>query len=129
MSAFLCAVVVAVVMLGGAGAKAQLDPPLVLVVNSFGDAADVNVGDTICDTDAGAAGEQCTLRAAIQEANAFQVVGADTILFDSALNLGTISLNSALPDIATHLHIAGPGAKLLRIQRSTAPGTPNFSRS
>ena len=41
-----------------------------LVVNSIGDQPDSTVGDDRCDTDGNAAnGDQCTLRAAIQEAN------------------------------------------------------------
>lgn len=44
------------------------------VVNSTGDAVDSNVGDGLCN-----AGGACTLRAAIQEANA--VPGKDTIIF------------------------------------------------
>jgi len=42
-------------------------PPLNLTY-TLGDAADVTL-DGICDTDTGTAGDQCTLRAAIQEAN------------------------------------------------------------
>ncbi len=91
------------------GAKAQAGSPLFLKVNSLADAADTNAGDGKCDTDAGTAGDQCTLRAAIQEANA--VAGADTIRFDPVLNLGTISLNTPLPEIATDLIINGPGAE------------------
>jgi len=46
---------------------------VVFTVNSTADLVDANVGDGVCD----AGGSVCTLRAAIQEANA--VVGADTI--------------------------------------------------
>lgn len=106
--------------------RAQVVSPLHLNVNSLADTPDINAGDGLCDSDGTTNGEQCTLRAAIQEANAFAVAGADTITFDPALNLGTISLNSALPEIATNLIITGPGANLLRVQRSTAGGTPNF---
>jgi hypothetical protein len=38
-------------------------------VSDGGDAVDIAIGDGVCDSD-GAAGEQCTLRAAVQEANA-----------------------------------------------------------
>ena len=51
-------------------------------VNDLGDAPDATPGDDICAT----AGAVCTLRAAIQEANAH--AGADTIVFSVA---GTIS--------------------------------------
>jgi CSLREA domain-containing protein len=48
-------------------------------VNSTGDGADANTADNICDSDLGTADEQCTLRAAIQQANATS--GADQINF------------------------------------------------
>src|SRR6476646_2942878 len=47
---------------------------LTITVNSSGDADALNP-NTDCDTDAGTPGEQCTLRAAIQRANA--VAGED----------------------------------------------------
>jgi hypothetical protein len=46
-------------------------------VTTTADVVDTNVGDGLCDTDAVTAGEQCTLRAAVQEANAGST--ADTI--------------------------------------------------
>lgn len=60
------------------------------VVDNLGDAADANVGDGICAT----AGGVCTLRAALQEANANGAT-ADTITFSVA---GTITLTTSLPD-------------------------------
>jgi len=79
------------------------------VINATGDAVDATPGDGICDTgglnSAGAA--ECTLRAAIQEANAF--AGGDTISFNipttepgySAAPLSyTIQPASALPSIS-----------------------------
>jgi CSLREA domain-containing protein len=47
------------------------------LVNSTADLTDANPGDGICDTSA--SGGVCTLRAAIQEANAFDDGGPDTI--------------------------------------------------
>src|SRR6266542_1252311 len=94
---------------------------LTLTVNTLGDAADSSVGDGHCDTDPGTAGDQCTLRAAIQEANA--VFGDDTISFSVT---GTINLTGALPDIISNVTINGPGSAVLTVQRSTAGGTPNF---
>lgn len=70
-------------------------------VNLLTDAADVNPGDGICDTIAGGAAD-CTLRAAIQEANA--VAGADIINFSVT---GTINLTSALPAIISQVTITG----------------------
>jgi CSLREA domain-containing protein len=52
------------------------------VVNDPGDAPDLDTTDGACDTDAGTLGNQCTLRAAIQQANAN--VGTDTITFSGA---------------------------------------------
>ena len=98
--------------------------PLTLVVNTLGDAADTSVGDGVCDTDAGTAGDQCTLRAAIQETNSAPT--DDTINFSLPAS-STITLNSVLPGIAGKLVINGPGPNLLTVQRSTAGGTPNFS--
>lgn len=46
-------------------------PHLELVVNTTTDAVDINIGDLVCDSDATIPGEQCALRAAIQEANAY----------------------------------------------------------
>jgi hypothetical protein len=57
-----------------------------IVVNSTFDgqfAGDTNPGDGHCDYDAGTPGDQCTLRAAMQEADAR--AGADTINFDPAV--------------------------------------------
>jgi hypothetical protein len=52
-------------------------------VNDPGDAPDFDQTDMQCDSDAGAAGNQCTLRAAIQQAN-FTTTQADTINFTGA---------------------------------------------
>ena len=49
-------------------------------VNSTDDDPDINVGDGNCDVDGGTSGEQCTLRAALEEAN-FTSGVADTISF------------------------------------------------
>jgi len=96
--------------------EAVLAPPLALVVNNTGDAADSNVGDGLCDTDP-APGDQCTFRAAIQEANL--AAGADTISFNVP-NGSTITLNSALPDIVSDVTITGPGDSQLTITRNAA---------
>src|SRR6266498_2247878 len=61
-------------------------------VNSTSDAADANTGDGICASSAG----DCTLRAAISEAN--NHAGPDTILFDiPGGGVQTIQLSSRLP--------------------------------
>lgn len=65
--------------------------------------------------------EECTLRAAIQQANA--ATGADVIDINVT---GAIGLQSALPDLNTDMDINGPGAGQLTVQRSTSSGTPEF---
>jgi hypothetical protein len=100
-----------------------VNPLLSLTVNTIGDAADANVGDAICDTDLGTSGNQCTLRAALQETNA--IPSDDTIGFSLPAN-STITLSTALPNINGNLVINGPGANTLTVQRSTAGGTPVF---
>jgi CSLREA domain-containing protein len=71
------------------------------IVNSASDAADSSAGDGVCATSAGV----CTLRAAIQEANAFP--GLDTIEFSIGSGVQTISLGSALPAITSPVTING----------------------
>jgi CSLREA domain-containing protein len=93
------------------------------VVNTTADTPDVTPGDSVCDTDAVTSGSQCTLRAAIQEANA--VAGDDSISFDPGVT-GAISLSSVLPDLSGNVSITGPGASVLTIERSTALATPDF---
>lgn len=61
-------VVAAVV--GGLLASAPAAQAIGFTVNTFSDGADVKPGDKHCDANASVAGDQCTLRAAIMEANA-----------------------------------------------------------
>jgi hypothetical protein len=49
----------------------------------------------------------------------------DTIQFAPAVT-GTITLQSALPDLATAIVLEGPGASVLTVARSADPGTPAF---
>jgi CSLREA domain-containing protein len=71
------------------------------VVNGTGDAGDAVAGNGVCAT----AGGVCTLRAAIQEANA--LAGADTITFSVGSGLQSIAPASALPVISTEIDIDG----------------------
>ncbi|HEX8473050.1 MAG TPA: Calx-beta domain-containing protein [Pyrinomonadaceae bacterium] len=77
-------------------------------VNSTGDGADSNAGDGVCNDGAG----NCTLRAAIQEANV--VPGTDTIAFNiPGTGVRTIAPATALPTITDITVIDGytqPGA-------------------
>jgi CSLREA domain-containing protein len=82
-------------------------------VNSLGDTPDTNPGNQVCADGAG----NCTLRAALMEANALGLCAVLTINFSVR---GTLHLTAALPDITRPLTITGPGAKLLTVQRSTS---------
>jgi hypothetical protein len=65
-----------------------------------------------------------SLRQAILGANA-DTATSSLIAFDTSVT-GTINLLTALPDLSHNVTVAGPGAKLLTVQRSAAPGTPDF---
>jgi hypothetical protein len=82
---------------------------ITLTVNSTDDQGEPAAmqGDGRCDWDASTAGRQCTLRAAIEEANG--ISGADTIEFNIGGTdaLKTISPSSALPTITDTLTIDG----------------------
>ena len=81
-------------------------------VNILSDNADTLPGDGICQD----LGGLCTLRAAIQEANA--TPGKDFIRFNDGLT-GTIELTGPLPTINSDIDILGPGRDLLTIRRNT----------
>jgi hypothetical protein len=79
----------------------------------LGDAVDAVPGDGACDTDAAVEGSQCTLRAALQEANA--LAGPDRILLRASRY--TLSLSGAAEDaaalgdldVASELTVQGAG--------------------
>lgn len=82
-----------------------------LLVNDAGDASDANPSDTLCDSDLGTPGLQCTLRAAIAYANASP--GLDAIGFNLPSDALTIQPASPLPSITGPTIIDGytqPGA-------------------
>lgn len=109
-----------------------------ITVDSVFDTPDDNVGDGICDDGDG----NCTLRAAIEEAN--DAPDADTIGFNIAgSGVKTIQLNSVLPNISSPLTIDGysqPGSQvntavsplpfngtlLIQIDGSSAGGETGF---
>jgi len=76
-----------------------------LVVNTTADEPDVDLTDGVCDSDLSTDGEQCTLRAAIQEANKRE--GEDTITFESSVT--AISPQKSLPDITETVTIDASG--------------------
>lgn len=98
MKALSC---VGVVMLFASGGSASA---FAFVVDSTGDAADVSI-DGMCATAQGA----CTLRAAIQEANA--TAGSDSISFsagfDGDASGSTIQPGSTLPAVTAPLMVDG----------------------
>lgn len=81
-------------------------------ITHLSDGADTLPGDGICQDTGGL----CTLRAAIQEANA--TPGKDYIRFNDGLT-GTIDLTGPLPAINSDIDILGPGRDLLTIRRNT----------
>jgi CSLREA domain-containing protein len=103
-------------------------------VDSTGDDPDIKPGDGICGTqliNQFESGGPCTLRAAIQEANA--LAGADAFEFkipitdpgyDPQTGAFTINLGSALPDITEGLSITGSDPNMYIIRRP--PGSAQF---
>jgi CSLREA domain-containing protein len=95
------------------------------VVNSTGDSADQNTADGNCDTGGQVTivtprGQlvlvpECTLRAAIQQANASSLAGVTNVI-DATGITGTINLGSDLPELTTDIDINGPGAGQLTVQ-------------
>jgi hypothetical protein len=95
-------------------------------VSSDGDNLDPNSG---CDTDPVVAGEQCSLRAAVQRANA--LAGDDEITFnipstqpncDLASGHCTINLFKALPDLSTNMRIVSPVFDGVTVRRNAVGG-------
>src|SRR5688500_10112366 len=66
-------------------------------VNETGNLGDANTGDNVCDRDTGTGGLQCTLRAAVEQANATANSGGnDVIRFDAVLNGQSIAVPTLL---------------------------------
>jgi CSLREA domain-containing protein len=80
-------------------------------VNDTGDTHDANPGDGVCAD----SNDKCTLRSAIEEANALP--GADAITFSVA---GTITLTSGELAVTQDLTIRGPGARSLTVDANQA---------
>ena len=91
----------AVFLLAALGGVALPAHAATWVVTSTSNAADTSVGNGIC----AASGGGCTLRAAIQEANA--LAGHDTITFGIGSGVQTIDVSSALPTITSPVTIDG----------------------
>jgi hypothetical protein len=84
------------------------------VVDDAGDAGDAFPGNGACDDGAG----NCTLRAAIEEANA--LAGADTVVFDIGGGTPTIVPTGALPAISEALTIDGGTGGAIRVELNGA---------
>lgn len=80
---------------------ALTQPQSTLRVNLLSDENDANTGDGLCDIDLGTPGDQCTFRAAIQEANAS--AGVDNI--DFQIVDPTIAPINPLPAITDPVNI------------------------
>ncbi|MDX2135551.1 MAG: T9SS type A sorting domain-containing protein [Saprospiraceae bacterium] len=84
-------------------------PAPTFIVNNTGDGGDSNPGDGFCNNGSG----NCTLRAAIEEANAVNS-GESAIEFSAGLNGQTITVGSQI-EIKNNMVIRGPGAASLTI--------------
>jgi CSLREA domain-containing protein len=85
-----------------------------ITVNDLGDGSDTAAGNGVCAT----SGAVCTLRAAIQEANA-NVCAVGSIAINFSVT-GSITLGSALPTITHEVVINGPGVASLTIDGNNA---------
>ena len=101
-------------------------------VNTTADIADLNLGDGLCDVDAAAAGSQCTLRAAVQQANVLpstpeapHVINLPAETFTLTIP-GRDELAGATGDLnltAAGIRIVGQGATQTIVQAGTAVGS------
>jgi CSLREA domain-containing protein len=84
-------------------------PQATFVVNLTTDEADADPGDGVCDVDPGTAGHQCTLRAAIEQANSSP--GTDEITFSGVSLVGPLN---PLPLISepVSIHSGTPGQRV-----------------
>lgn len=94
-----------------------------LTVDSIGDAPDDNPGDGVCET---ATPGECTLRAAIQEANA--LAGADTINFSiTGAGVHTLTPASCYDDITESVTIDGYSQPGSAVNTAVAPEALNWA--
>jgi CSLREA domain-containing protein len=111
------AAVTVLATMAATGGTANASPGLALVVNSTGDGADAHVGDGICLTAAGT----CTLRAAIQEADA-QTSAVAINFAISGTGPFTIAPATHLPNLTNPAGISIDGYT----QPGAAPNTAQF---
>lgn len=136
------AIAIALIFVAPALEPVSAAPGVLFQVNSTSDAADPAPGDGFCETAIG--NNVCTLRAAIEEANAnpntvdgirFSIPTSDPG-YRAKAGAWTIALNSVLPDLGGSMNITGPGKNKLTVQRKsgsfgifkvTTAGAVNFS--
>ncbi|HNB52969.1 MAG TPA: hypothetical protein PK530_13555, partial [Anaerolineales bacterium] len=99
-----------------------------ITVNMTTDAVDINPGDGNCDSDSGTAGLQCTLRAAVMEANA--LAGDDTISVPAGNYSLTIDGYDAVSavgdlDITSNIIMTGVGSSTTIIQAAFSVSFPD----
>lgn len=82
----------------------------IFTVDSTADTSDATPGDGVCDTGAAV----CTLRAAVQEANAS--AGADTIQFALGAGTPSITVTAAMPAITDTVSILGDTGGATRVE-------------
>lgn len=112
--ALVLALLMAALSVAALAAAGEAGAAAVFAVNSTGDAKDANFSDGRCDTESATSGNQCTLRAAIEQAN--ETAGSDAIHFNvpGGSEVKTIRPTSELPTVAEAVTIDGytqPGAK------------------
>ncbi|MCH8814922.1 MAG: hypothetical protein IH957_07470 [Chloroflexi bacterium] len=106
MRQYLVSVLIGVLALAAIlGGQVPAAQAATFTVDSTGDASDFSAGDGVCDTDDSVGDGPCTLRAAIEEANA--LAGADTINFSIGTGVQTIAPGSVLPFITDPVTIDG----------------------
>ncbi|MDH3498808.1 MAG: Ig-like domain-containing protein, partial [Acidimicrobiia bacterium] len=111
-------------------------PPWETIVNATGDSSDASVGDGVCDTGGlnSQSNPECTLRAAIEEANA--LAGTSTIAFNMPVTepghsggIWTLTPGAGLPPLSTTILIDGttqPGwatTPVVELNGASAGGT------
>ena len=110
-SKFLAAgLLLAAMLIAGTVAAGPARAATTFTVNSTADTPDASLAGAACDTDLFTGGDQCTLRAAIQQANA--TAGADTINFAiPGTGVKTVAVGAtgfgALPAITEQVTIDG----------------------
>lgn len=116
----ICAAVLTLMFASAGTARAQTGNTF--TVNSTSNSSDSSIGNGVCRTSAGV----CTLRAAIQEANATSA--SDRIVFAIGTGPARITISSTLPTITRPVEIDGttqPGfidAPLIEVHGSNANG-------